>query len=148
MDLIRAIQAISYLFLVLMLAMILIGMRNTTQIMTAKRTKELGTIRAIGLSRPRTRRMVTAESLLIASLGFAIGLACAIAVLLLLQAFGFEWSAGFDIFLRRGHLTWRLSGAFLLVDYMALCLMTLAGSLPAARRAAAVEPAAAMTLHE
>lgn len=148
MDLIRAIQAVSYLFLVLMLAMILIGMRNTTQIMTAKRTKELGTIRAIGLSRPRTRRMVTAESLLIASIGFVIGFVCALFVLLILQAFPFEWSAGFDIFLKRGHLTWSLSAPFLIIDYAALCLMTLAGSFPAARRAAAVEPAAAMTLHE
>lgn len=144
MDLIRAIQLVSYLFLAMMLVIILVGMRNTTELMIRKRTKEIGTIRALGMSEWGTRRLVMGESLLVATIGFLIGLVAAVAALLVLQNIPFDWSDGFDIFLRRGRLSWQLSPAFLALNYIALCLMTAAGSGPAAKRAAAISPATAI----
>jgi putative ABC transport system permease protein len=144
MDLIRAIQLVSYLFLAMMLVIILVGMRNTTELMIRKRTKEIGTIRALGMSEGGARRLVMGESLLVASIGFLIGLAAAVAALLVLQYIPFDWSDGFDIFLKRGRLSWQLSPAFLALNYIALCLMTAAGSGPAAKRAAKISPAQAI----
>jgi putative ABC transport system permease protein len=145
MDLIHAIELVSYLFLAMILVIILVGIRNTTQIMTRKRTREIGTIRALGMSQGRARRMVLGESLTVASLGFLIGVTSAVMILLALKLIPLAWSDGFDIFLRRGHLTWRISPFFLLLNYLALVVMTVAGSLPAARQAASVSPVAAMT---
>jgi ABC-type lipoprotein release transport system permease subunit len=144
MDLIHAIQIVSYLFLVMMLIIILVGMRNTTELMIRKRTKEIGTIRALGMSEGGARRLILGESLIVASIGFLIGLAAAAAALLVLQCFPFDWSDGFDIFLKKGHVSWQLSPPFLALNYIALCLMTAAGSGPAAKRAAAISPAAAI----
>jgi ABC-type lipoprotein release transport system permease subunit len=144
MDLIRAIQLVSYLFLAMMLVVILVGMRNTTELMIRKRTKEIGTIRALGMSEGGARRLVMGESLLVASIGFLIGLAAAVTALLVLQNIPFDWSDGFDIFLKRGRLSWQLSPAFLALNYIALCAMTAAGSGPAAKRAAAISPAQAI----
>ena len=145
MDLIHAIELVSYLFLALILVIILVGIRNTTQIMTRKRSREIGTIRALGMTRGRTMRMILGEALLVASLGFLLGVSAAVLALLALQLFPFTWSDGFDIFLRRGHLTWKISGLFLSLNYLALALMTMTGSLPAARHAASISPVAAMT---
>jgi len=146
MDLIHAIQLVSYLFLGMMLVIILVGMRNTMRLMVRKRFKELGTIRALGLSSDGTRGLVLRESLLVASIGFLIGLAAALVILSILGLFPFEWPDGFDIFLKRGHLTWNLSLGFLALNYIALCLMTVAGADPAARQAAAISPAEAMAV--
>ena len=146
MDLIHAIQLVSYLFLAMMLVIILVGMRNTMQLMVRKRFKELGTIRALGLSSEGTRTLVLKESLLVATIGFCIGLAGAVVILAIAGLFPFEWPDGFDIFLKRGHLTWSLSLGFLALNYLALCLMTIAGSDPAARQAAAISPAEAMSV--
>lgn len=148
MDLIHAIQLISYLFLVLILLVIMVGIRNTTQIMTRKRFKEIGTIRALGMSRTGAQRMVLRESVLVASLGFASGLALAVLILLALQLVPLDLSDGFDIFLRKGHLSWQLSPLFIAVNYLALTLMTVAGSLPAARRAASISPASAIATND
>ena len=102
MDLIRAIQLISYLLLGMILVIILVGMRNTTHIMIKRRTREIGTIRALGMTGVGATRLVLGESMLVTSLGFAIGLAAAVVVLVILQQLRFDWSDGFDIFLARG----------------------------------------------
>lgn len=145
MDLIHAIELVSYLFLGLVLVILLVGIRNTTQIMTRKRFREIGTIRALGLNRGRTLRMVLGESILVASLGFLIGVASAVFILAFMQFLPLSWSDGFDIFLRKGHLGWRISAFSLLVDYCSLAFMTVVGALPAARQAASISPVAAMT---
>jgi ABC-type lipoprotein release transport system permease subunit len=148
MDLIHAIQMVSYLFLGLILVIILVGMRNTTQIMTRRRFKEIGTIRALGMTEGGATGLVLCEALLVAGLGFVIGLAAAVAVLLAIQPVPFQWSDGFDIFLRAGHLSWKLSFPFLAGNFAALVLMTAAGALPAARKAAHIAPAAAIAANE
>jgi ABC-type lipoprotein release transport system permease subunit len=148
MDLIHAIQLVSYLFLGMILIIILVGMRNTTKIMTRRRTKEIGTIRALGMPEGGAIRLILGESLIIASSGFVIGVLGAMGLLFILQAIPFSWSDGFDIFLRQGHLSWQLSPFFLSVNYAALVVMTLIGSLPSARRAAHISPASAIASNE
>jgi len=148
MDLIKAIQLISYLFLGLTLLVILVGMRNTTQIMTRRRTREIGTIRALGMSGKDATRMVLGESLLVAAIGFGLGVASAVLILMVIGLIPFDWSDGFDIFLDRGHLGWSLSPGFLLANFLALAIMTVTGSFPAARHAASIAPAAAMSSND
>lgn len=148
MDLITAIELVSYVFLAMTLLVILVGMRNTTQIMTRKRFRELGTIRALGMSQGGTLAMVLEETIVVASLGFLLGLGGAVLILEILQTLAFDWTDGFDIFLKRGHLSWGLSPLFLALNYLALAIMTAAGSLPAARRAASISPAAAIAAND
>jgi putative ABC transport system permease protein len=147
-DLIRAIEFASYLFLVMVLLIILVGMRNTTHIMTRRRFKEIGTIRALGLSEGGALRLVLGESLIVASFGFFLGLGLAAIILFIISFFPFDWSAGFDIFLRKGRLSFACSPLFLGVNYMALIAMTALGSMPAARQATRVPPAGAMTTND
>ncbi len=148
MDLISAIQLVSYLFLGMVLVIILVGMRNTTQIMTRRRTREIGTIRALGMSQGGAVRLVLGEALLVASIGFSLGVLATALILSALAFVPFSWSNGFDIFLSRGHLTWRFSLLFLGANYLSLTIMTLFGSLPAAMRAARITPAQALAAHD
>ncbi|MBL8966193.1 MAG: ABC transporter permease [Spirochaetaceae bacterium] len=148
MDIIEAVELASYLFLAMILAIVLVGMRNTTHIMTRRRFKEIGTIRALGMSEAGARRLVLGEALIVASIGFALGVAAAFCTLLIVSAIPFDWSAGFDIFLNKGRLTFSLSAFFLAINYGALALMTVLGALPAASQAARIPPAAAMSTNE
>lgn len=62
-------------FLILALALpSLLGMINTLAINVIERTREIGLLRAIGSTRRQVRRMIRAESLLLASIGTAFGL--------------------------------------------------------------------------
>jgi len=52
-----------------------IGIVNTLGLSVIERTREIGLLRAIGLSRSQLRRMITLESVTIAVLGAVLGLA-------------------------------------------------------------------------
>jgi len=71
----------------------LIGVTNTMTLSVFERTREIGLLRAVGLSRRQTRRMIRAEASIIAVfgavLGIAIGLFFAWAILQALRDEGF-----------------------------------------------------------
>jgi putative ABC transport system permease protein len=52
----------------------LIAMINTLAISVIERTREIGMLRAVGSTRRQIRRMIQAESLLLAALGTAFGI--------------------------------------------------------------------------
>ena len=63
-----------YVLLGLSVAIALLGMVNTLALSVMERTRELGTLRALGASRRQLRRMVRHESIVVALIGAAVGL--------------------------------------------------------------------------
>ncbi len=63
-----------YFMLVILAAPSLLALINTLAISVLARTREIGMLRAIGTTRKQVRRMVIAESLLLASLGTVLGM--------------------------------------------------------------------------
>ncbi len=64
---------IIYALLGLALLIAVLGIVNTLALSVIERTREVGLLRAIGVSRPQLRRMITLESVVIAVLGAALG---------------------------------------------------------------------------
>jgi putative ABC transport system permease protein len=63
-----------YVLLALSIIVSLFGMVNALALSVFERTRELGMLRAIGLTRRQTRRMIRYESVIIALIGAALGL--------------------------------------------------------------------------
>jgi putative ABC transport system permease protein len=70
-------QMLTLVYALLALAVIiaLIGIANTIALSTVERTREIGLLRAVGMTRPQLRASVRWESFLIALLGTSMGLA-------------------------------------------------------------------------
>jgi putative ABC transport system permease protein len=62
-----------YVLLALSVIISLFGMINTLALSILERTRELGTLRAVGMMRSQVRKMVRHESIVIASIGAAMG---------------------------------------------------------------------------
>jgi putative ABC transport system permease protein len=75
-------QLLYFIYGLLALAVIIavIGIVNTLGLSVIERTREIGLLRAIGMSRARLRRMITLESVAIAVLGAVLGLVLGIAI--------------------------------------------------------------------
>ena len=74
-----------YGLLALAIVIAVIGIVNTLGLSVIERTRELGLLRAIGLTRRQLRRMITLESVAIAMLGAVLGLVIGVAFGVLLR---------------------------------------------------------------
>lgn len=76
---------IIYGLLALAIVIAVIGIVNTLGLSVIERTREIGLLRAVGMSRAKLRRMVTLESVAIAVLGAVLGMALGLVIGVLLQ---------------------------------------------------------------
>jgi ABC-type lipoprotein release transport system permease subunit len=80
----EALDAISLALITILLTIIVIGIMNAMMMATRERTQEIGTLRAIGMSKTRVLLMILLEALLLGliatSTGALIGAASAIAI--------------------------------------------------------------------
>ena len=77
--------AIIYALLALAVIIAVLGIVNTLALSVIERTREVGLLRAVGLSRRQLRRMVRLESVAIAVLGAVLGIAMGVAFGVALQ---------------------------------------------------------------
>jgi len=76
---------IIYGLLALAIIIAIFGIVNTLGLSVIERTREIGLLRAVGLSRAKLRRMITLESVTIAVLGAVLGMAVGLVVGILLR---------------------------------------------------------------
>jgi len=77
--------AIIYALLALAVIIAVIGIVNTLGLSVLERTREIGLLRAVGLSRRKLRQMVTLESVAIALLGALLGMGLGLGIGVLLR---------------------------------------------------------------
>ncbi|CAN5671706.1 hypothetical protein BH18ACT13_BH18ACT13_05390 [soil metagenome] len=124
-------QFISFLYVMLTLAVFvsIFGMINTLVLSVYERTREIGMLRAIGMTRRQVRRMVRQESIITALIGTAVGLPLGIFLAALVNRALSEYSIRFSI-------PW---GQLAVLTIVAIVSGILAAIMPA-RRAAKLDP--------
>lgn len=123
-----------YVLLALCVVISLFGIVNTLALSVTERTREIGVLRAIGMTRGEVARMIRIESVIIALVGAAIG----ILVGLVLAALSAQALSAWSVSLGIPWIT------LLLLLGVAVIAGTVAGILPA-RRAARLDPLAALS---
>jgi putative ABC transport system permease protein len=69
-----------YALLALAIVISVLGIVNTLGLSVMERAREVGLLRAVGLTRPQLRRMVTLEAVIVALLGAALGVLLGVAL--------------------------------------------------------------------
>jgi putative ABC transport system permease protein len=129
-------QLVGLIYALLSLSVIvaLLGIINTLALSVFERTRELGLLRAVGMSRRQVRRMVRAESVITAAIGALLGVALGIAFAVLISRpladEGFLFS---------------LPVGTLIVVVIVAALAGVLAAIPPARRAARVDVLRAVT---
>jgi putative ABC transport system permease protein len=124
-------EFISFLYVMLTLAVFVsvFGMINTLVLSVYERTREIGMLRAIGMTRRQVRRMIRQESIITALIGAAIGLPLGIFLAALVNRALSEYDVRFAI-------PW---GQLIVLTIVAVVIGILAAIMPA-RRAAKLNP--------
>lgn len=118
-----------YVLLALSVVVSLFGIVNTLVLTVFERTRELGMLRAIGLTRRQTRRMIRHESVITALIGAVLGIALGLASLLAV---------------RLKEIAFAVPGTQLVVFAVVAVLVGLFAAIWPARRAARLNPLVAL----
>ncbi|MHB1843914.1 MAG: ABC transporter permease [Deltaproteobacteria bacterium] len=140
----KALDGLSATLLVILLAIVVIGIMNTMWIAIRERTREIGTLRAIGMQREQVVRQFLVEALLLGLAATVTGVAFGALVALLLNAARVPVPIGVQIFLLSNHLFLAIHLKTLVAAVIAITLVTGLAALYPSLRAAKLKPVNAM----
>jgi putative ABC transport system permease protein len=143
-DLIQAIYAVNALLAIVFLLVVAIGVYNTYQMIAFERTREIGTMRALGMQRGSVVSLFLTESLMLGLLSSAVGLLLGAIVLWSLGQIDFSGNLMTQMFLQKGHVAWAWAWPNVLAVVAVMWLTTLTGAIRPALRAALARPVEAL----
>jgi putative ABC transport system permease protein len=132
------------LLVFILMVVIVIGILNTLAIAIRERTREIGTLRAIGMQRRKVLWLFMLETFLLGLGGCAAGALAAAALAAGLNAAAIHVPEAVQLFLSQEHLTFQLRAGAAASDVLLLTLVTVVASLGPALRAARLKPITAM----
>jgi putative ABC transport system permease protein len=141
---ILALRVVSGILVVVLMVVVVIGILNTLAIAIRERTREIGTLRAIGMQRRKVLWLFVLETALLGLLGTVAGALLACAVAGIVNAFAIQLPEAVQVFLSQERLHFLLQPSTIAWDAIVLALVTVLASLYPARRAARLKPITAM----
>ncbi|HEY6104356.1 MAG TPA: FtsX-like permease family protein, partial [Anaeromyxobacteraceae bacterium] len=139
-----AVRTLSTLLVFILMVIVVIGILNTLAIAIRERTREIGTLRAIGMQRRKVLWLFLLEAFLLGAAGTALGALVGAGLGALVNAARLGVPESVQMFLLQQQLSLRIEPATVAMAVGALtALTTLAAVLPA-RRAARLRPVTAM----
>ncbi len=131
-----ALRVVTLLLVIILMAVVVIGILNTLAIAIRERTREIGTLRAIGMQRGKVRWLILVETALLAVAGTATGALVAAALATGLNALGIGIPESMQVFLAQERLTFLLQPGVIASYVLFLSAVTVVASWFPARRAA------------
>ena len=141
---ILALRVVTGLLVIILMVVVVIGILNTLAIAIRERTREIGTLRAIGMQRGKVRWLILLETGLLGVAGTVSGALLASGFAAGLNAIGIALPEAAQIFLAQERLHFLLDPGAIATNVAFLAAVTIAASLLPARRAARLKPVTAM----
>lgn len=143
-DVARTMQIAGGVVAAILFLIVAVGITNTFRMVVYERTREIGTMRALGLQQRQARRLFLVEAVLLALGGAVAGLVLAVVARYFLQLIDLGTDTPLFIFLADGHLSFPVDLRFLAGYLLAVTVVTLIAALFPANRAARLDPASAL----
>ncbi len=139
-----ALRVVTGLLVIILMAVVVIGILNTLAIAIRERTREIGTLRAIGMQRRKVLWLFLLETSLLGATGAGAGALLASGIAALVNAAGIALPEAVQIFLAQERLHFLLEPRTIAWDAALLAALTVVASIFPARRAARLRPVTAM----
>ncbi len=140
----QAFDSLTFVVVAVLLIIIIIGVMNSMWMAIRERTREIGTLRAIGMGRGGIRLMFVTEAALLSLGATALGAVVGATISAGLNAANIGLSQGFQVFLMRDTLRLVIDGGSVLTAIVSISLVVTLFSLYPASRAARLKPVTAM----
>ena len=137
------VHIITTVILLVILLIVMVGVSNTYRMVLYERIREIGTMRALGMSGKDTKKVFTNEAVILCIIGAVAGLIFAVIVMAIIHLIPItNESLGF--FLAKGHFSFKVSTISIIVQYVMLIILTSLAVRGSAKQAAKMSPAEAL----
>ena len=137
------VNMISTIILIVILLITMVGISNTYRMVLYERIREIGTMRALGMTRKDTKRSFRMEAVILSLASGIVGLILSVILMLVLGLNHIE-TESVQMFLKAGHMTFKLSPLSIIFQYVLMVLLTMLAVNGTAKRAARMSPAQAL----
>ncbi len=137
------VHVITTVILIVILLIVMVGVSNTYRMVLYERIREIGTMRALGMSGKDTRRVFSNEAVILCVIGALAGLIFAIIVMAIIHCIRIDNDA-LSFFLQKSHFTFKLSAVSIILQYIILIVLTTLAVRGSAKQAARMSPAQAL----
>lgn len=144
LELEQALNLITMIAVLILFFIILIGVINSLRMTIRERTREIGTVRAIGMQRSDVRNLFIAETVLLSLFAGAAGIAAAFIVMRLLALFTIDTASVLSVLLVEKHLYFMPTAPSILGNLVLILIISAFTAYFPARRAANLSAAAAL----
>jgi len=140
----KALQGVSFILLLILVAIVVVGIMNTMWIAIRERTREIGTLRAIGMQRGSVAWMFLLESLLLGLFGTILGAVGGTLIAAGVNAAHVAVPLPVQLFLMSDHLKLAVHPPLVFGAIFLITLVTSLAALYPSLRAARLRPVTAM----
>jgi putative ABC transport system permease protein len=144
LTLIDVIKGIGTTLFLILVGITMIGLLNTFRMILIERTKEIGTVRAIGMQREGVRNIFLFEALFLALLGAILGILASLGGSALLGLWTAPTDSPMQLFTASGSFSFPFVPLDVIQTVVILSVITLVSAFMPARKAAKMEPAHAL----
>jgi putative ABC transport system permease protein len=143
-EIVRLLNGAALVILLVLFVIIMVGITNTFRMIMYERVKEIGTMRALGMQRPRVQVLFLLEALFLAMGGVIAGLVLAGIVMFVLSRIYLGLDSAIFILLKNGYFTFKLVPLQILLNTGIVAILTIAAAFLPSRKAALMPPADAL----
>jgi len=140
----KTFDSITSILIFILLVIVMIGVMNTMWISVRDRTKEVGTLRAIGMGRTRVLMMFMLETAVLSCIAALVGVSIGAGITAIINAAHIPVSRGFQIFLMSDTLKMAVATESLVQALIIVPILTTFGAFFPALRAARMRPVTAI----
>ena len=137
------VHIVTTVILLVILLIVMVGVSNTYRMVLYERIREIGTMRALGMTGKDTRKVFTNEAVILCVIGALAGLIFAALVMAIVHLIPIGNEA-LSFFLKKGHFTFRMSVLSIVIQYIILIVLTSWAVRGSAKQAARMSPAEAL----
>ena len=137
------VSLVTTIILLVILLIVMVGISNTYRMVLYERIREIGTMRALGMTGKDTGNIFTLEALILALIGAAAGFILAVFGMSIFGLFTFHNDA-ISFFLHNGHFTYHLTLGSYVLKFILMIVLTVLAVRGSAKQAANLSPATAL----
>ena len=137
------VNTVTTIILLSILLIVMVGVSNTYRMVLYERIREIGTMRALGMSGKDTKRVFTSEAVILCVIGALVGVIMAGIGMGIIHLIPIH-DESLSIFLSKGHFTFKVSFMSILIKYILLIILTTLAVRGSAKKASSMSPAEAL----